>query len=164
MEREMAGAQVPVRDFRKNLRVLEREFEISMASDTGCCGVSLAQCHLLLEVEGRERTSITELAGILDLDKSTLSRTVDTMCRGGLLDRKTDPLNRRHQIISLTGKGKARAESINGLCDASYTRLFDFIPVDKRSIVVDSIALLAGAMRQRRKSPDAPCCREETNA
>jgi DNA-binding MarR family transcriptional regulator len=160
----MVDTDISIRDFRKNLRVLEREVELSMASETGCCGATLAQCHLLLEIEQRSHTSVTELASLLELDKSTLSRTVDGMCRTGLLNRETDPSSRRQQVISLTEKGKEKADSINGLCDNSYTRLFDFIPIDKRRMVVESATLLADAMRKMRKNPESPCCEGEKDA
>ncbi|MGA2975275.1 MAG: MarR family transcriptional regulator [Spirochaetia bacterium] len=157
----MADDGVSIREFRKNLRVLEREVGLSMASETGCCGVTLAQCHLLLEIEQRGHTSVTELASVLELDKSTLSRTVDAMCRTGLLNRETNPSSRRQQVISLTETGKQKADTINDLCDVSYTRLFDFIPAQERRTVAESAALLAGAMQQMRKNPAAPCCAEE---
>jgi DNA-binding MarR family transcriptional regulator len=152
---------IAIRDFRKSLRILEQEVGLSMASETGCCGVTLAQCHLLLEVEQRGRTSVTELAALLELDKSTMSRTVDAMCRAGLLDRETDPDNRRQQVISLTEEGRLKSDRINGLCDSSYARVFDFIPADKRRMVVESAALLAQAMRQRRKDPGSACCTDD---
>jgi DNA-binding MarR family transcriptional regulator len=152
----MAEPESTVRGFRSDLRRLEREIERSLASETGCCGVSLAQCHLLLEVGERGRTGVTELASILDLDKSTLSRTVDGMCRAGLLSRETDPDSRRHQVIRLTEAGRAKADSINGLCDSSYTRLLGCIPEEKRVMVVESVALLARAMQRMRKARSAP--------
>jgi DNA-binding MarR family transcriptional regulator len=159
MQRKKGAASASlVRDFRKSLRVLEREVQISMSSDTGCCGVSLAQCHLLLEVELRGKSSITELSDILALDKSTLSRTVDALVGSGLLDRETDPRNRRRQDISLTREGRMKAQSINGTCDATYTGLLDYIPAEKRAAMVESVALLAGAMRQWRRDPQTPCC------
>jgi len=157
----MTDQQGKIRGFRKNLRVLEREVELSLASDTGCCGVTLAQCHLLLEVERRGRTSVTELAGALELDKSTLSRTIDGMCRAGLLNRKTDPKSRRRQVIRLTEQGMSKARTINELCDSSYTRLFSLIPEKKQRHVVESVELLAEAMRRMRKTPAAPCCAGE---
>jgi DNA-binding MarR family transcriptional regulator len=152
-----------IRIFRKNLRQLEREVGYSMASETGCCGVTLAQCHLLLEVEERGQTSITELASTLELDKSTLSRTVDGACRAGLMNRDIDPSSRRQHVIRLTEDGRQKTERINTLCDGSYSRLFDFIPPDKRSAVVEAVAILAEAMRQKRKNPDAPCCKEQND-
>ena len=157
----MAQTETTIRDFRSNLRVLEREVEISMTSEAGCCGVTFAQCHLLLEVERRQRTSVTELASALELDKSTLSRTVEAAVRAGLIDRSVDPLNRRQQIVCLTDLGRQTAESINSRCDASYTRLFDFIPRDKRPLVVEAVALLARAMRLKRRNPGAACCADD---
>ena len=68
----VAGRGIDIRAFRADLRVLEREVVLSLSSDTGCCGVSVAQCHLLLETEARGRTNVTELAAATVLDKSTL--------------------------------------------------------------------------------------------
>jgi DNA-binding MarR family transcriptional regulator len=157
----MVEQGISIRDFRKSLRVLEQEVGLSMASETGCCGVTLAQCHILLEVDQRGQSSVTELATLLELDKSTMSRTIDTMCRAGLLNRETDPANRRQQVIRLTEEGKQKSDRVNGLCDTSYARLFDFIPADKRRMVVESAALLARAMRQKRKDPESACCTDE---
>ena len=156
----MIAAKVAIREFRTNLRVLEREVEMSMTSEAGCCGVTFARCHLLLEVERRGQTSVTELAGALELDKSTLSRTVDAACRAGLIDRTMDPASRRQQVLSLTAAGKRTADTINSQCDTSYTRLFDFIPSSKRGMVAESVALLAEAMRLKRRDPGAACCAE----
>lgn len=144
-----------IRGFRADLRVLEKEVGLSLSSETECCGVTPAQCHLLLEVERRGRTRLTELAPVLVLDKSTLSRTVDGLVRAGLLGRETDPENRKQQILSLTEKGKARTDFINDLCDESYARLFDLIPPEKRGMVAEAASLLAEAMRRRRTDPGA---------
>ncbi len=154
----MAGIEASVREFRANLRVLEREVELSMTSEAGCCGVSFAQCHLLLEVERLGRTSVTALSSAQALDKSTLSRTVDIAFRAGLIHRIADPSDRRQQVISLTDRGREKVEEINRLCDASYRRLFDFIPADQRAAVIQSVATLAEAMRLKRRSPEAACC------
>jgi DNA-binding MarR family transcriptional regulator len=155
---QMKDQDIPIREFRTHLRVLEREVGLTMAMETDCCGVTAAQCHILMETEQRGCTSVTELASLLELDKSTLSRAVDAMCRMGLLDRQVDSCCRRQQVIRLTDKGREKADTINALCDASYTRLFDFIPEQKRLTVLEAAGLLAEAMRQKRKNPDAPCC------
>jgi DNA-binding MarR family transcriptional regulator len=147
-----------VRGFRRDLRRLEREVVLTLAVDTGCCGVTQAQCHIMLETDERAGTSVTDLAAALELDKSTLSRTVDGMCRAGYLSRETDPVDRRQQVISLSRKGRTKAETIHAQCDASTLRLFDFIPAGKRRQVIESVALLAAAMRQVRKDPGFACC------
>jgi len=146
-----------VRSFRKHLRVLEREIELTLASQTGCCGVTVAQCHLLLEVELRGETSVTELASALELDKSTLSRAVDGLYRAGLLHRQTDPASRRQQVIRLSEGGRAKADSINALCDRFYASLLDSISDDKRQAVIESVALIGEAMRDLRRKEGNPC-------
>ncbi|HUI72259.1 MAG TPA: MarR family transcriptional regulator [Spirochaetia bacterium] len=146
-----------IREFRKDLRVLEREIELTLASQTGCCGVTVAQCHLLLEVELRGQSSVTELAPALELDKSTLSRTVDGLVQAGLLDRTTDPTSRRQQVIRLTGKGKATAASVNEVCDRFYSRLLSSIPARKRQAAMESVTLIGKAMKDVRTKGGNPC-------
>jgi hypothetical protein len=85
---------------------------LSLSSDSGCCGVTLSQCHLLLEIEQRDSTSVTELARVMELDKSTLSRTIDGMVRAGLLNRELNQKSRRQQIISLMVEAVGAAEGI----------------------------------------------------
>jgi DNA-binding MarR family transcriptional regulator len=160
MMKDGAGPQASalLREFRQALRALEREVELCLLAQTDCCGVSVAQCHLLLELEIRGEGSIGDFAGLLDLDASTLSRTVDGLVRGGLLLRADDPVNRRRQIVSLSEAGKAKLDSINALCDDYYRSLLSPFSEDQREKVREGVALLAEAMRSRRKSGDLDCC------
>ena len=57
-----------IKKFRELLRRFERE--IFVQTNECCCnGVTLAQCHALLEIESKHNESITELAKTLCLDK-----------------------------------------------------------------------------------------------
>ena len=156
-EPELEMHATTVRGFRKDLRVLEREIELTLASQTGCCSVTVAQCHLLLEVEQRGEAGVTELAAALELDKSTLSRSVDGLHRAGLLRRQTDPESRRQVVVSLTEQGKAKADAINTLCDGFYARILESIPAGRRREVMDSVALVGAAMRDVRRKGGNPC-------
>ncbi len=158
----MSEQRNTVRALRGDLRVLEREVERSLASETCACSVTVAQCHLLLEVELKGQTGITELTSALELDKSTLSRTVDALCRAGLLSRETDAANRRQQVIALTEAGKARADAINSLCDDFYARILREIPREKRVLVTECIRLLARAMRHVRNAAGDPATTRNT--
>ena len=84
-----------VQNFRRSLRSIEREVEQQIKTDTVCCGVSLAQCHALMELGLGGAMTIADLAEIIKLDKSTLSRTIDSMVQTGLVDRTIDPKDRR---------------------------------------------------------------------
>jgi len=102
-----------IKKFREILRRFERE--IFVQTNECCCnGVTLAQCHALLEIESKNKESVTELAKTLCLDKSTVSRTVDGLVNIGLVDRTIPEENRRTSILKLTEAGKNVCHSING--------------------------------------------------
>jgi DNA-binding MarR family transcriptional regulator len=150
-----------ISEFRRILRRLENEISRTLSLETDCCGVTVAQCHLLLETEHLGSANLGELSAALELDKSTLSRTVDALCQNGMIDRKDDPDNRRKVSIQLTGEGKAKTASINALCDKAYTRVFSFIPEDRHSGVIEAVELLAEAMKKSRKEATSSCCRKK---
>jgi len=158
---------IRVRAFRADLRILEREVANALQGQGECCAVSMAQCHVLLELEGAGCINLTGLAGRMSLDKSTLSRTVDGLVNAGLVSRSTDPDNRRQQVICLSAAGKSKAAGINRLCDASYGRLFQLMPENKHQQVLESVSLLAQAMIRNRmedchdpeSNESGTCCR-----
>lgn len=139
-----------LRIFRRHLREIEREVARGLKDQTTCCGVSLAQCHVILEVGELGNPSIVELADRLKLDASTLSRTVDGLVKAGLLDRAENPRNRRSSLISLTGKGREAHESINRMCDDFYAKLFAKIPANRHGRLLEAIELLAGIFTEIR--------------
>lgn len=101
-----------IKKFREILRRFERE--IFVQSNESCCnGVTLAQCHTLLEIESKNKESVTELAKTLGLDKSTVSRTIDGLVNIGLVDRSIPAENRRMSTLKLTEAGKNVCHSIN---------------------------------------------------
>lgn len=140
-----------IRKFRSHLRGLEREIGLQLKSDTGCCGINLAHCHALLEISAEEEMSLTGLAERLELDKSTLSRTVDGMVEAGYVTRSETKGDRRRASIRVTAAGREMAERINALCDGYYSELFRRIPAEKRDAVAEAVALLASAMKEARK-------------
>jgi DNA-binding MarR family transcriptional regulator len=101
-----------IQQFRECIRVLERE--IFLQNTLSCCeGVSLSQCHALLEIENSPKISVSELAKNMQLDKSTVSRTVDGLVKKTLVDRVIPDENRRKAILNLTDEGKELCKTIN---------------------------------------------------
>lgn len=144
-------------DFRRDLRVLEREIVRQLAADTDCCGVTMTQCHALLELSLAE-LSLSQLAAELDLDASTMSRTVESLVQAGLVERKTDPADRRIARLTLTPAGRAKVASIDGQCNGYYGALFAEMSEDDRRAAARGVKALAKLMRGRRV---APTCRPE---
>jgi DNA-binding MarR family transcriptional regulator len=145
-----------IRKFRRGLRELERHVELALLAQTECCGVTPAQCHLLLEAEEAREASVGELAASLELDASTLSRTVDGLVKAGLLSRKEDPDNRRRQLVCLSPAGRAKVDSINALCDRYYEGLLGTLPAREAASLMKAIPLFVKALRNWRLA--GTCC------
>jgi DNA-binding MarR family transcriptional regulator len=111
-----------IRSFRKNLRRFER---LNQLTNVACCrGITLAQCHVLLEIEELGETTTKQLSENLKLDKSTLSRTVDGLKRLGFVKRGAHAYDRRFTLLRLTSKGKDKCNSLNKYNDKLYSNIF----------------------------------------
>lgn len=130
-----------------------------MEGETSCCGVTLGQCHALLELSFSD-SSLTALAAALDLDSSTLSRTVDGLVKAGWVERTQDAADRRAVRLALSAAGRGKVAEIDGMCDRYYKGLFDAMSERDRKCVVRAVKLLAGLMRAHRTAPEGgeACC------
>ncbi len=135
-----------IRAFREKLRQLLREMGWQFKNDAICCGVTVAQCHALLEIEKEGAISLRDLAEVLGLDISTLSRTIDNMVQTGLVARRANPEDRRYVAISLTEKGMEITGTIDRTYNDYFAAVFQKIPPHKRDQVIESIYLLADAL------------------
>jgi DNA-binding MarR family transcriptional regulator len=150
-----------VQAFRKVLRRFERIHRI-LVEDRDCCrGLTIAQCHPLLEIDELGRTSLGDLASRLDLDPSTLSRTVENLVRQGLVQREPDSSDRRRVVLTLTAEGKRLVDDINAENDRFYDGILDRLPAERRDIAVQFFDELVRAIGDAVETcPE--CCREET--
>jgi DNA-binding MarR family transcriptional regulator len=147
-----------IKQFRKSIRKLQRKLGEQLDGDSVCCGVTIAQCHVLLAVEEKEHTTVTELAAELELDKSTLSRTIESLVVMGIVNRKTNSDNRRSQHIRLTAEGEKTVAGIHDQWRNFFTSLFAGIPKSKHAIVIEGLSLLANSFPS-----SAVCCASDIN-
>jgi DNA-binding MarR family transcriptional regulator len=144
--------------FRNTLRKLEREMGWQLKSETECCGVTLSQCHIIAEVGSKGEASIVDLSSIMGLDTSTLSRNINGMVNLGLLNRITNPDNRRYVTISLTKQGKKIYDSIEDTCNLFYFNVFNYIPKEKHPQVLESFELFINSLLKAREERPFSCC------
>lgn len=137
---------------REALRTLVRRLGILERGEAHCCGVTLAQCHALVELGKAGKLSVNDLAETLRLDKSTVSRSVDNLVSGGLVLREADPDDRRYVTLRLSDKGGRLFAELEERMDIYFLEILEELPADKREQILDSLMLLAAAV----KSPD--CC------
>lgn len=134
------------RQLREMMRLLERKLGALEDGQITCCGVTMAQCHALVEVGRANNTSLNELAELLNLENSTMSRTVNNLVNNNLAKRETDPQDRRYVAISLTESGKKLFDDIEETRNVYYEKVFNIIPEHKREQVLESMQLLLEAI------------------
>ncbi len=144
-----------IREFRNRLRAFERKLWDQLndqLNGKSCSNVSLAQCHTILELGEQGRTTIGELAKSMGLDKSTLSRTIDSLVKKGLVDRVPNPSDRRYTLINLTKGGESICKQINSTNDVYFERIFKAIPKGEHDKIIQSFELLVEAMNKKGES------------
>ncbi len=146
-----------IRAFRRDLRSFSRILD---QQDQVCCcsEVTPAQCHALLELEESGPLPNAELAALLKVDASTLSRTIDQLDQRGLVVRKPHPTDRRVTLLKLSDRGSQVATTIHVSADALYRSVFDNIPEDRRPDVIQGFAQLVEAFVHWQIQTDGKCC------
>ncbi|MFA6075422.1 MAG: MarR family transcriptional regulator [Negativicutes bacterium] len=137
-------------------RLLVRKLGLLRKNDAVCCGVAVAQCYSLTEIGRREGVTLNELAEVLNLDKSTMSRSVEGLVSRGLVLRQEIADNRRTVNITLTEQGKTACVKIEQVTDEYFKNIMKAIPDEKRSLVVEAMQLLGKAIEKQKL-----CCSNE---
>lgn len=102
---------------------------------------------------GPQRTNA--LAGALQLDASTVTRQVNALVAGGLVERRPDPADGRSSILALTSAGRATMGEVERERRVVLEEMFgDWDEVDRRELgraltrlngaLVDRVAQLDG--------------------
>ncbi len=134
------------KQLREMVRILERKFGIVQESEFSCCGITMAQCHALVEIGRAKSMSLNELAELLNLENSTTSRTVNNLVTSDLAKRDIDPQDRRYVTISLTDSGHKLYEGIEEGMNLYFKRVYESIPENKKQQVLESIQILLEAI------------------
>jgi DNA-binding MarR family transcriptional regulator len=129
--------------FRAKLREIERTVWLQTKSEALCCGVTMAQCHAILEIGAAGELNLKDLAARLGLDNSTLSRTVESLVKDGLAERTPNEEDRRATVIRLNEKGRAARDRINSTWNSICRDMFRSIPHEKHDQLVESVSILA---------------------
>ncbi|MGE5676983.1 MAG: MarR family winged helix-turn-helix transcriptional regulator [Pseudomonadota bacterium] len=133
---------------RELIRQLIRNSSFQDKAEASCCGTTVGQCYAISEIGRAEALSLNELAGLLNLDNSTMSRTINNLVDQGLVTRETDPQDRRYVKMRLTDRGLAIFRSIEENMDSYYRSLLKYIPEDKHEQMIESLKLLLEAMKK----------------
>ncbi|MBD2114991.1 MULTISPECIES: MarR family winged helix-turn-helix transcriptional regulator [Cyanophyceae] len=74
--------------------------------------LSLSQLRVLYFLRRRSQASLSEVADYLDVTRPTMSAMVERLVQRGLVNRISDPVERRRIILTLTAEGTAEMERV----------------------------------------------------
>lgn len=131
---------------RESVRLLTRKLGLLEKSEASCCGVTLSQCHAIVEIGRAGSISVNDLANLLGLDKSTMSRSINNLVEQDLVTREPDPENRRCLSIGLTAKGRALFSEIESGMEQYYQDVYNALPEDKREQVLECLEILVRSL------------------
>jgi DNA-binding MarR family transcriptional regulator len=123
-----------------------------------CYDISVTQCYALEALIKSGPLTMNELASRLYLDKSTVSRVVNTMERKGLIRRSRDSNDGRVVSLDCTRKGRELNLRIRrDVQDREKRLMADFAP-EVRAAMIELIGRLAKAAEARVSTAGGSCC------
>jgi len=91
-------------------------------------GTTRAQWIVLFRLRQQEGLSQVDLAEVLELQPISLVRLLDRLVEHGLLERRSDPKDRRANRLFLTASGRQLVDELDSLRDAIATDVLQDVP------------------------------------
>jgi MarR family transcriptional regulator for hemolysin len=91
-------------------------------------GTTRAQWIVLFRLREQEGLSQVDLADVLELQPISLVRLLDRLVEHGLVERRSDPRDRRANRLFLTAAGRQLADDLDSLRDALATDVLQGMP------------------------------------
>ena len=91
-------------------------------------GTTRAQWIVLFRLRDQEGLSQVDLADVLELQPISLVRLLDRLVEHGLVERRSDPKDRRANRLFLTPAGRQLADDLDSLRDAIATDVLHGLP------------------------------------
>jgi MarR family transcriptional regulator for hemolysin len=115
----------------------------------GQFGITRAQWAVLARLDRFEGLKQSELAEMLDLQPISLTRLLDRLCAGGLIERRADPNDRRAKRLFLTPAARPLLERLGELGEELMTTALAGV---EHKIVEQMVAQLATVKENLRQA------------
>ena len=128
---------------------LELLFSLLARTATGGDGPALTSTQrvVLIELVSAGPLRLGALAARIGASDPTVSRAVDGMVAGGIVERRPDPDDRRAVLLVATAGGRAWVERRRKEAAAALADALQRMPADERAEIVRLVAVLNGRLR-----------------
>ncbi|HYJ98674.1 MAG TPA: MarR family transcriptional regulator [Burkholderiaceae bacterium] len=137
------------------LREVARLYTRAQRVVADCCKTTNTQCHLLGELGRAGPLPLSELGSRVMLEKSWVSRAVETMAERGLVTKEPNPADARSWLVTLTADGERTVAALDRTLDEHAEKLLETLNERERAAVENSLLLLMKALRE---DAAAMCC------
>jgi MarR family transcriptional regulator for hemolysin len=111
-------------------------------------GVTRAQWAVLVRLDRFEGLKQSELAEMLDLQPITLTRLLDRLCDSGLIERRSDPNDRRAKRLFLTAAARPMLEQLGALGEDMMETALAGVSREAVEQIVAQLAVVKENLRQ----------------
>jgi DNA-binding MarR family transcriptional regulator len=139
------------RELQVSVQAFVRNFGLLVTKQTPCGQpVSPSIAHALMALLDREEAGTVtyqhELAEILGLDRSSITRLCSRLEADGRLEQEPAPHDARARLLRLTASGERMAVNIRAASLDRFARIVEAIPVSKRQPLLDALKVLTAAV------------------
>ena len=136
-----------VKQFREYTRELECHLDNINHNDCCTCNVNKSECFLIVEIGRQPGICIKDLAQILKLDKSGVSRSVEELVKKGYILRQPSEKDRRSVVLTLTKRGEERYNKIEADMYTEFKKVFSKIKKSDQDKVLEALRIYNEACR-----------------
>jgi MarR family transcriptional regulator, transcriptional regulator for hemolysin len=149
------------REFAFTLNDVARMLRTYADHLAGQFGVTRAQWAVLVRLDRFEGLKQSELAEMLDLQPITLTRLLDRLCDNGLIERRSDPNDRRAKRLFLTAAARPLLERLGELGEDMMKTTLNGVSRESVEQIVAQLATVKENLRQAIAQRSAPGAGEE---
>lgn len=99
---------------------------------------TLSEARILYELANRPDPTAAEIARALRLDPAQMSRTIKRFANRGLVATRDDPSHGRHQLLSLTERGRAAFTALENNTRQAIGELLEGLPPFRRAAMLSA--------------------------
>jgi DNA-binding MarR family transcriptional regulator len=114
---------------------------IALVDDT----ITIPQFRTLVILSNEGPVNLATLAGLLDVQPSTIGRMVDRLVSAGLIDRRAHPTSRRELVAELTARGRRVVQKVTANRRNELARVVEKMPARERRGLVRALAAFTAA-------------------
>ena len=121
------------------LNRLTTRYNTDQNRDLSDYGIGSAVLRTLSVLHIHKTLTVNEIAAYAVIEQSNSSRTVDSMVRAGLVERRIAKVDQRRRQVVLTEKGREQLKRLWPIMARNHARLIDGIPAADLEIFVRTL-------------------------